>query len=175
MTPQHDTSLIQHVFIKRLKDSSQLFSTPQTITKHTKQSIELTFTNANSMISATLTSREISVQLNWNGVFCDYLIYFEATPELYRGYYADSLRHTEDDAFYVNHELLWEIRLLEPFLAWVNNNLFNAPWIVIYSHDKCFPTVKLLDSPPENLNFMKNSDEIVIANPLYKKATTHQH
>ncbi|NOT65707.1 MAG: hypothetical protein HOP06_06745 [Methylotenera sp.] len=175
MTKQHDTSLIQHAFIKWFKDSSQLFSTPLTITKHTKQSIELTFTNANSMISATLTSREISVQFNWDGIFWDYLIYFEAVPEFYRGYYVDSLRHADDDTFYVNRELLWETRLFEPFLAWVNNNLINTPCIVIYRHDKSFPTVKLLDSPPENLSFIKNSDEIVIANPLYKKAITIQH
>ena len=64
MTQQHRTSLIQHAFIKRFKDSSQLFSTPITITKQTKQTITLTFINANSMISATLTSQEISVQFN---------------------------------------------------------------------------------------------------------------
>ena len=96
-------------------------------------------------------------------------------PELYRGYYVDSLRHADDDTFYVSRELLWEPRLFEPALVWVNNILINAPWIVINSNDKRSPTVNLPDSPPENLNFMKNSDEIVIANPLYKKATTHQH
>lgn len=174
MTLQNDSNHIQRAFLAWLSGSNRLFATPLTITKHSKQSIELAFTNANSMISATLTSREINIQFHWNDVCWDFLIYFEAVPELYRDYYVCSLRHPEDDTFYESRELLWELRLFEPFLAWVNNTLTKMPWIEVYEHKKIPKSVKLLDTLPTDCCIMSNHG-IIIANPLYKKVTFNPH
>lgn len=173
MALRHDTNHIQQAFLAWFTDSKQLFTTPLIISKQTKQSIELAFTDANSMISATLTSREINVKFNRNGGLGDSLIYFETMPELYRDYYVCSLRYPEDETFYASLEVLWELRLFEPFLMWVNNTLTQMPWIEVFEQEN-LPLVKLVESPPVDHHLMA-SQSIITANPLYKEVTINPH
>lgn len=168
MTQKQDDNAVQRAFITWLGHSKNLLSTPLTVTKQSNQYTELTFTKTNSMISALLSSREISVNFRLNNSVLDDIIYFKVMPELHNDYYICSLRYPDDETYYASKEALWEVRLFEPFLSWVNNSLTTMPWIEINENDRNHPKVKLLESK-------RLSTNTIVANPLYIDTVQTHH
>lgn len=156
---------IQRPFLLWFAESRRRFAVPLRIARHRKQSIELEFTRAKSLIRATLTSWEINVGFDWQGACWDLLICFEAIPELTRNGYVCSLCNPEQRDTYTSRDQLWRKHLFEPFLTWVNDTLTKAPWIEIYGCAGRLTAVKLLDSFPENQCSDLNCR--IIGNPLY--------
>ena len=171
MNLKHARPKIQREFLSWFSESRHLFSTPLSISKHNKKLIELKFTDAESLIRVTLTSWEINVSFHWKDTFWDFLICFEAIPELKRGYYVCSLCDDAERDFYICREALWQLHLFEPFLDWVNNKLTQTQWIEIYGQEGKSTAAKLIGSSEELNRLMayKNEDMLIITNPLYLK------
>ena len=171
MKIKHARPKIQRKFLSWFSESRHLFSTPLSISKHTKKLIELKFTDAESLIRVTLTSWEINVSFHWKDTFWDFLICFEAIPELKRGYYVCSLCDDAERDFYISREVLWQLHLFEPFLEWVNNKLTIAPWIEVDGQEGESTFAKLVGSSEQFNRLMsyQSNGSLIIANPLYLK------
>lgn len=167
---KHARPRIQREFLSWFFESRHLSSTPISISKHTKQSIGLAFTDATTMISATLSSWEINVSFHWEGIDWDFLTCFEAIPAQKRGWYVCSLCDDPEGDVYSTREVLWEVHLFEPFLEWVNGTLTKAPWIEVYGSVGETTAARLLVVLPDNQqpNTSENAKTSIIANPLYK-------
>ena len=160
---------IQRAFLTWFAESRHRFTVPLRIARHTKRNIELEFEGGQSLISATLTSWEINVGFDWEGICLDLMISFEAIPELTSNGYVCSLCLPKARKVYPSRELLWRDHLFEPFLDWTNGTLVKAPWIGIYGSVDSYSSVKLLDSLPENKSSDMNqiSESLIIPNPLH--------
>jgi len=167
---------IQRAFISWLEQSRSRFITPIRISKRTKDFIELDFINSNLLFSATLTSWEINVSINWQGECWDLLVCFEAIPQLTSDGYVCSLCLPElcwpnARTTYANREQLWKDHLFEPFLEWVNNKLAISPWIEIgggIQEGMTYANLLVLLPDKKDQSIHSINEYQILANPIYR-------
>lgn len=125
---------IQRAFVSWLNEKQHCFRVPVHISKITAKGIELRFKNYPDCLSVWLTSNELGVHVEWQGVYWDCLVDLDASPfHALGGYQCERCVH-QDEAqamIFLSRVALWSDHLFEPFLKWVNERLTPARWLSI--------------------------------------------
>jgi hypothetical protein len=123
---------IHRSFLDWLGGNQARFLVPIRIKNMTSTSLDIDFIGITKVISAYLLRGEFRVQVEWNGIPWDTLIYFEVSPiKQGEGYVCDFCDPKQRTVF-EDRESLWRDHLFEPFLLWVNTSLAPANWLVLY-------------------------------------------
>ncbi len=100
---------------------------PPRLVKRTDRCLEFTIPGLNPVLSFTLTTWELGVHVEWQGVWWDALVFFECCPEAVADGYICHICDSEDRKTYSSREALWIEHDFELFLEWVNTKLVNEP------------------------------------------------
>lgn len=120
-------------FFRWLHENQLRFLTaPLRLVKRTDRCMEFSISGLNPVLSFTLTTWELGVHVEWQGVWWDALVFFECCPEAVAcGGYICHLCDSEDRKTYSSREALWIEHDFELFLEWVNTNLAPAQWLAL--------------------------------------------
>jgi hypothetical protein len=94
--------------------------------------IELSFVGINPAIGALLTSRELSVFVEWEERNWDLFLSLDVMPRRTASGYICEHCKPEQRTIFPDLEALWRDHLFEPFLQWVNANLVAADAVGLY-------------------------------------------
>jgi hypothetical protein len=119
-------SRIQQEFLEWHRVARNRFLVPVEIGDRTDQTIDLVFPSATPAISATLTRSDILVSVELDGHHWDIIRSFETALEEVQGGYACGLCEPAEREVYPSQTRFWTDHVFDPFLAWVNTELFQA-------------------------------------------------
>jgi hypothetical protein len=143
-------------FFQWLNANQSRFLTPpfQRI-KRTDRLFTFTMPGLNPLLSFGLSTWEIGVHVEYQGVWWDTLIYFESNPKAVADGYLCTLCDAEFQKIYPSREALWIEHDFEPFLDWVNKELTSTRWLALDGALNEATWAKLVDQPdPESaINF----------------------
>jgi hypothetical protein len=130
--PDLTLATVQHAFFEWLDTARPRLKIPMELRALTGRQIELAFVGINSAIGATLTTRELSVFVEWEGRIWDFFRCFDVWPRLaIGGYICEHCRPEQRTIFPCMHSL-WQDHLFEPLLEWVNGKLAAADAVSLY-------------------------------------------
>jgi hypothetical protein len=120
---------IHHAFVSWL----EAFGSRLIIDVHpTGRTGRLSFEGINPAIGAFLTSRELSVFVEWEGRNWDSLLSLGVMPRRSAGGYVCECCKPVEPTEFPDLEGLWRDHLFEPLLKWVNDELASAHAICLY-------------------------------------------
>jgi hypothetical protein len=130
---------LHRVFLNWLQENQSKFLTPKFyIVNRTDRVLIFSLPNLNPTLSFRLTTWELGVDVDWKGDCWDVLIYFESIPIKVATGYRCKLCQGDDLPIYPSRKALWVRHDFEPFLQWVNTELFTAKWLAISGiQDQC--------------------------------------
>jgi len=135
---------IQRAFVRWFRENHTRFAVPVRLSKITAKGILLNFPNHSDCLSVWLSSWNLSVHVEWQGVNWDMLISLDANPEPVPGGYRCRCC-SESDRVWPNRESLWADHLFEPFLSWVNERLAHACQLSLYGKPGDSTWAELID------------------------------
>lgn len=139
-------------FLKWLTANQSRFVTPPfRIIKRTDRQMRLTIPGLHPALSFDLSDWDLGLIVEWQGIYWDSIIYFEAYPVAIDGGYHCSLCDAEHQKLYASKETLWIEHAFESFLEWVNTELVTARWLAICGGPECGVTwVEFVEQPNQD-------------------------
>jgi hypothetical protein len=130
--PDLTLATVQHAFFEWLDTARPRLKIPMELRALTGRQIELAFVGINSAIGATLTTRELSVFVEWEGRIWDFFRCFDVWPRLAIGGYICEHCRPEQRTIFPCMQALWQDHLFEPLLEWINGKLAAADAVGLY-------------------------------------------
>ena len=123
---------IHHAFVNWLETAGSRFAVGVRVTGRAGQHIELSFDDITPALGAFLSSRELTVFVDWEGQNWDSPLSLDVTPRRSGGGYICECCKPEGRTVFPTLDALRGDHLFEPFLAWVNEELAAADVIGLY-------------------------------------------
>ena len=114
---------IHHAFVNWLETAGSRFAVGVRVTGRAGQHIELSFDDITPALGAFLSSRELTVFVDWEGQNWDSPLSLDVTPRRCAGGYICECCKPEGRTVFPTLDALWGDHLFEPFLEWVNEEL----------------------------------------------------
>ncbi len=123
---------IQRAFLTWYAEQQAHFPLPLQYLRRKDNAIEFSALGLHPALGFSLTSWEMNVYVEWQGVFWDFLISLEAVPyHSVNGYFCD-LCKVDSRVLFPSREAVWQDHLFDPFLKWLNDTLLPAKWLGLY-------------------------------------------
>lgn len=124
-------SIVQRSFLEWVSESAPRFAVPIAVKESSDRSLDLEFVGCPAL-SATLTSSEIIISVEWHGECWDILLSFDVSPQRTENGYICRHCAVERRATFPDLDALWRDHLFDPLLRWVNEKLAIADALGLY-------------------------------------------
>ncbi len=131
--PDVTIATVHRAFVEWLDTARSRLKIAVEVRARTGRQVELSFVGINSAIGAILTTRELSVFVEWEGRIWDMLLSLDVWPRLAIGGYICEHCKPEERTIFPDLKSLLRDHLFEPFLEWVNEKLAAADAVGLYS------------------------------------------
>ena len=125
-------SRFQRVFLAWLDESRERLAVPVTVSRRTRDRLDLTFGDAAPMLEASVSAWEVIVSAEWEGDCVDLVFEVDVGPQRVPGGYVCDRCEPEKREVFPTREALWRDHLFEPFVQWVNQELAPARFVGVW-------------------------------------------
>jgi hypothetical protein len=133
-------------FFRWYAANEQKFAVKLELLMRADKFLHIGFCNISRIVTALVTSDEISIQINWNGINWDVIRWFEVFPKRVPGGYVGDFIVQDDSPIHPSRQELWRKEIFEPFFAWVNNDLARANAIAVSGDPSLSTWARLVSS-----------------------------
>ena len=122
---------LHRTFVRWLKANRSRFAIPLRILRRTDEVLRFSFDNVTSLITGRLSTWDLSIYVHFNNTDWDLIFDAYQKPRPVPGGYICGLCLPGFQKVFPSREAVWTDHLCEGLLAWVNDELAIANWLVL--------------------------------------------
>ena len=130
-------------FLRWLKENRICFAIPLRILSRTDRVLRFSFDKVSNSVRGTLSTWEIIVSVEFKECNWDLIFVAEQSAQRVPGGYLCGLCLPGFQRVFASRQALWTEHLFEPLLAWVNEELSPAHWLVLEGRPQHFTMARL--------------------------------